>query len=277
MAPNSHINGRLPICGVFASPGVNCSHAMIAQHGFGIGDHRVHLFDFDAQALLGESYPSLVAPTGRKLVCTIDRIRLNYENVLLQLVERHRMLEKIATLDELQPRMPAPQFQLMFNRWDNELRDYILAAEKRCRKFRMNHLPWSPVVGMWMRRLKLYKWLEAYCRGKVPDWRNLKRSCTRQGLRCPSSYTLDEVLLKIHSCMLNLEKERENAPKMRREHLQDRLDIARLRGDVASEQEIIRIIKREAEKAEYTRLRIFTGKPRSSPPVSVTITNSDGA
>ena len=48
--------------------------------------------------------------------------------------------------------------------------------------------------------------------------------------------------------MLNLEKERENAPKMRREHLQDRLDIARLKGDVASEQEIIRIIiiKREA-------------------------------
>jgi len=46
--------------------------------------------------------------------------------------------------------------------------------------------------------------------------------------------------------MLNLEKERENAPKMRREHLPDRLDIARLKGDVASEQEIIRIIKREA-------------------------------
>ena len=33
---------------------------------------------------------------------------------------------------------------------------------------------------------------------------------------------------------------------MRREHLLDRLDIARLKGDVASEQEIIRIIKREA-------------------------------
>ena len=76
-APNSHITGRLPICGIFASPGVNCSHAMIAQHGFGIGDHRVHLFDFDAQALLGESYPSLVAPTGRKLVCSVDRIRRN--------------------------------------------------------------------------------------------------------------------------------------------------------------------------------------------------------
>ena len=30
------------------------------------------------------------------------------------------------------------------------------------------------------------------------------------------------------------------------EHLPDRLDIARLKGDVASEQEIISIIKREA-------------------------------
>ena len=30
-------------------------------------------------------------------------------------------------------------------------------------------------------------------------------------------------------------------------------------------------------KAEYTRLRVFTEKPRSSPPVPVTITNSDGA
>ena len=37
-----------------------------------------------------------------------------------------------------------------------DVRVYMLAAEKRCRKFRMNHLPWSPVIGMWMRRLKLF-------------------------------------------------------------------------------------------------------------------------
>ena len=40
----------------------------------------------------------------------------------------------------------------------------------------------------------------------------------------------------------------------------------------------MRILKREQDQKKYKRLRIYTGngKPRSSPPVSVTVTNSDG-
>ena len=64
---------------------------------------------------------------------------------------------------------------------------------------------------------------------------------------------------------------------MRKDHLQERLDVARANGDVTSEGEILRIIKRESEKTCYRRLHIFAGKPRSSPPISVTITDSDGA
>ena len=45
-APFSHKSGSTPILGVFATGGIDCTSAFIAQHGSGVGDHRLHIFDF---------------------------------------------------------------------------------------------------------------------------------------------------------------------------------------------------------------------------------------
>ena len=61
-APNSYINGSEPICGLYASPGIDCTGYFIHLHDFGLGDHRMHSLDITMESLFGCS-----APTPRRL------------------------------------------------------------------------------------------------------------------------------------------------------------------------------------------------------------------
>ena len=57
-APNSHINGSEPICGIYASPGIDCTGYFIHRHDFGFGDHIMHSLDITMESLFGCSAPT---------------------------------------------------------------------------------------------------------------------------------------------------------------------------------------------------------------------------
>ena len=99
-APFSHITGKRPIMGVFASPGIDCTAALICAHKIGVGDHRMHVFDFSSQSLLGIESPVAKRPSGRNLHCSIERQRVKYNRVLIQLTKRHRMFKKANILQD---------------------------------------------------------------------------------------------------------------------------------------------------------------------------------
>ena len=136
-APFSHATGQTPICGVFATCGIECVAAFISQHGSGVGDHRLNVFDFSAESLLGLLAPATVKPAGRNLQCCIERSRINYTRVLMQLTTRHRMFKKVNHIKDHHGVMTEAEFQLLYNAWDTELLELMLASEKRCRKLKM--------------------------------------------------------------------------------------------------------------------------------------------
>ena len=63
-APFSHISGSTPICGVFATSGIKCKAALISSHKAGVGDHRLCVFDFSEESILGLDIPALCKPDG---------------------------------------------------------------------------------------------------------------------------------------------------------------------------------------------------------------------
>ena len=66
-APFSHTSGSTPICRVFAASGINCKAALISSHKAGVGDHRLHVFDFLVESILGLDTPAVCKPDGQKL------------------------------------------------------------------------------------------------------------------------------------------------------------------------------------------------------------------
>ena len=161
------------ITGCFATPGIDCNGAFIAAHNSGVGDHRYH----------GQDFPKLIKPSGRNLQADNELMRDNYNKVLLQLTKHHRMFQKALHLQHNQDSMAPHSFQLQFNQWDKELTQYMHASEKRCRKKKNSQIPFSPIIGYWIRRMGIYCWIQSYRRGEVRDPRNLFRSCRRIALK----------------------------------------------------------------------------------------------
>ena len=51
-APNSHVTGSEPICGTYASPGIDCTGYFIHRYDFGLGFHRMRSLDITMESLL---------------------------------------------------------------------------------------------------------------------------------------------------------------------------------------------------------------------------------
>ena len=133
-APPSHVRGSVPISGTLAPPGIVCHNSFVSPHGGGVGDHRFHVHDFCAKSVLGIDYPKTVRPEGRALRCEVERTVKKHNTVLKEMMIRHRAFDKMVYMQENQSRMTASEFQLMFNKWDKEVTEFMLSSEKKCNK-----------------------------------------------------------------------------------------------------------------------------------------------
>ena len=138
--PATHVRGSRPIDAVFATSGVVCKNATILQKYGGVGDHRCFVIDFCTKSMLGSVFPRVCPPAARKLHCDCERIRQNYCDVLNELTDRHQMFQKLNEITSLADAMSSSEFLLLMNKWDDELRDYMLAAEDQCHRYCMNQI-----------------------------------------------------------------------------------------------------------------------------------------
>ena len=102
----------------------------------------------------------------------------------------------------------------------------MIAAEKRCRIFKNDHIPFSPVVGEWIKYLNPYEWIQIHKSGKRVNKSNLFRICQMVGIGPPNFVTLDDAKLDEFACIKKLEEIEKYAPEYRQKHLQNRVDVA---------------------------------------------------
>ncbi len=136
-------------------------------------DHWFQLHDFNAHTVLGTDYPKTVRPQGRALRCGVERTVKLYNRVLTKLLIRHRSFEKLEFLQTNHHLMSADAFQTLFNRWDREVTQLMLALEKRCNKFCDRSIEFSPITGIWIRCLQAYRWIQQFHENKVAHGGNL--------------------------------------------------------------------------------------------------------
>ena len=172
--------------------------------------------------------------------------------------------------------MTEAEFQLLYNAWDTELLELMLASEKRCRKLKNDHIPFSPVIGVWLRRLNAFRWVERHKQGKVRNMRNLRRACVLNFMDPPEMMTIAEIELNIHACLEKIDDLKKTAPAMREAHLRERLDEARNRDDSKAADAIVRILRRESQMKRTKRLRAGMGRTKCSLPTQIAVPCATG-
>jgi hypothetical protein len=118
----------------------------------------------------------------------------------------------------------------MFNAWDKRLTQFMLSSEKRCNQFRDGSIDMSPVVGLWIRCLQVYRWISRYLAGLVPHPGNLFHLCCGLSIPRPNSLLVDEVSVEV-VCIQKLADLKLAAPALWNSHMRNHPDLAQARGD----------------------------------------------
>ena len=77
----------------------------------------------------------VVSAPGRILRADAHTYKSKYIKVLEQLVDRHRMFEKLTEIMGI-PDAALNEYEVQMNKWDDELKDFMLSAEKKCITFK---------------------------------------------------------------------------------------------------------------------------------------------
>ena len=266
-APHLHVSGmKKPLMGVFASPGVRVSTVFMSKHHLpmGVGDHRFHVYNFEMTSILGTETPTVTRVPGHLLQYRNYRVRANYTKLLMQITSRHRMYAKACKLQKDRLEMTTAEFQLAYNQFDRQLTELMLGAEKCCHKKRICHLEWSPIIGLCLRKLHIYRWIIRSKQGRRTNFGNLVRTCANNGIKHPGTMTLDEAETGEAAMVKRLQNIKEQAPQLRQEHLQNFIDKARAVGDKARVEGIIRIMRKESQSVQYKRMWFAFGKRKGS-------------
>jgi hypothetical protein len=211
-APHSHCTGKVAIVGMYATPGILCTNSYLSPHGTGVGDHWFQLHDFDEHTVYNTDYPKTVCPHRRGPRYGVEQIMKRYNKVFRQLLIRHQSFEKLDFLQSIHHLMSAGDFQLLFNKWDIEVMELMLALGKRCNKFQGGSIEFSPVTGIWKRCLQACHWVQQFHENKMAHGGNL--FCTFRCLNILSLLTLTptQVLLNVYECMMQLEGLKKDRP-----------------------------------------------------------------
>ena len=96
--PPTHDRGSKVICRVFETTGVECKAAEVPQRGSVVGDHLVLLLGICTHSMLEDLSPRVVSSPGRILRADVYVYKSKYNKVLEQLVDRHKMFEKLTDI-----------------------------------------------------------------------------------------------------------------------------------------------------------------------------------
>ena len=82
-------------------------------------------------------------PPGKILRAHVYAYTCKYKKVLEQLADRHRMFEKLTDIMGI-PDVAFDEYEVNMNKWDDEVKDFILSAEKKCRMLKTIKLREAP-------------------------------------------------------------------------------------------------------------------------------------
>jgi hypothetical protein len=136
--------GSKPIGQVWATSNLVVPHACIMPTGFGVGDHRMFIIDFQESSMVGAAPFRVQLFTSRRLNTKVSSGATHkYVERLEANIAKHRLIKK---LGNLHTRHSKRRFQQESNKLDLQSCDFMLNAEKKCCHIKSSRILFLPEV-----------------------------------------------------------------------------------------------------------------------------------
>jgi hypothetical protein len=109
--------------------------------------------------------------------------------------------EKLMQIKAFDNDVSPAKYQLMNNKWDNKLDNFMASAKEQYTKFKLCHIEYSPTGGQWLERRSILKWILRWHDGKVPDPRNLIRAASRNQIEDPLGSSREYIEARLVACI----------------------------------------------------------------------------
>ena len=227
------------------------------------------------KSILGVSGPKIKPTAARRLNFKIRRIRQNYIVKLEEEFRKHRILERLATLEEKLMRKADENFSKHAKETLEKLDSHITAlmthAEKQCRMLYKNDYDFSPKV-----KYSLEKGRALRVLGKEDNIANVKQTAKRCGITHPLSYTRQGLWTTYSGCKKKCAEMLADLPWLQKQFLSARLHDALENGREEEANEIQAIMRGENQRRNWRSIDREMGKIRTPAPTMVETVDEDG-
>ena len=144
------------------------------------------MIDFLASLVVGTTPKKIVRPQARRLNCRLPMTVHRYNTRLKQKIRKHRLVEQIGQVHKAN--LPGEEAKRRLDKIDKEGKNYMINAERKCRKIKSGRIPFSPEAEKWIRRVQVLKSLLKYGHSRKGNQGNLNEQHTEQGLFLPFKF-----------------------------------------------------------------------------------------
>jgi hypothetical protein len=193
--------GIKPIDGIWATRDINVIHACVMPAGYGVGDHRMFIIDFQEASIVGTTPFRVQRFSTRRLNNKVSSgATKKYFERLEKNIMKHRLLEKLNVLGQRDQKRKSVQREL--NKIDRQSKDLMLNAEKKCRRIKSGRIPFSHEAALWIRRTQVYRSLLRYHDGRIRNRGNLNRTARRCGIEKCFTLSVEDIRFRLKACLL---------------------------------------------------------------------------
>ena len=105
------------------------------------------MLDFMTSSLVGHDPPKIVRAAARRLNTQIPSAEKNYLERFEDLIIEHKIVERVGAANDKSTSKAL--LKINMDTIDEEQGDYMLNAEKKCRKIKSGRIPFSPYSSKW--------------------------------------------------------------------------------------------------------------------------------
>jgi hypothetical protein len=269
--PNTHIAGSMSIDGIFTTNDVEMTNLISLPFNESVGDHRTMILEVSTASTIGHYQGKIVRPSARRLTTKQPRVLSAYNSRLEQQYHMHRIPKR---LDELLYRAMETGGETSSN-YDahdihaiyNEMDQYKMYAESHCRKIAKPTLLYSPSTSFWYDQIHAYRVLICIKSGKAGPGTNISRAIRtahRKQIPNPRLLTLKQCWDGIHAARAHQRQTLAiTAAGERKQYQSKQAQLARDRGDKATEKAIHQRMRQEHDKNIWRRIKRVTNTSTS--------------
>jgi hypothetical protein len=160
------------------------------------------------------------------------------------------------------------------NTLDQQSKDVMINAERKCRWIKSGWIPFSPESAIWIQRTQAYKSLLRHLHDLIRNVGNLKRTARRCSIQRCISIPEDKIILRLKVYEERCNYFQKHGQWHQKAYLKKYLQNAKDKDNEDKAKEILAIIEQEKSKSHWRRLNHAMGKRRGGAPWRVLVEDS---